>query len=317
LQATLGVLGMAVAAASVLSAAADLQHAERGAGSLMVVGLRLTYPTLNAAGGLLLALAALGVGVLWLALTAGARQRSAYRRFMRNVNVVGSVKGHGRASVIEGTVPQAFCAGYLRPAIYVSRRTVELLAEDELQAVLAHEEHHLRVRDPLRIAVTRMLGRALFFLPIMRPLGDRYGELAEMNADDAAVRASRGRRGALASALLAFDDSSPSHAAGISNERVDRLLGRPRSWRIPVTPMTISLLTLVTLSVLMWRAGELASAHASLNLPVLSARPCIAVLSVMALLGLRRISRRNADSVPRLRRRWAHGACTAADVVTG
>ena len=63
-------------------------------------------------------------------------------------------------------------------AVYVSQRTVELLTEAELEAVLAHEHHHRRVRDPLRVAGGRILSEALFFVPVLRKLCERYAELA-------------------------------------------------------------------------------------------------------------------------------------------
>jgi Zn-dependent protease with chaperone function len=296
LQATLGVVGMLAATAAVATAVSSVQHAPGNAGHVMLGHLRFTYPTLNLAAALLLVLAALGVAVLSIALRSGLRQHRAYRSFLRRVDILGSLQGHHAATVIEGSTPQAFCAGFLRPAVYVSRRTVELLSEDELHAVLAHEHHHLRVRDPLRLAIARILGQALFFLPVLRPLGDRYGELAEITADHAAVGASCGREGPLASALLAFEGGGPEHAAGISNERVDSLLGRPTAWRMPSTPMAISLLGLTSLSVLLWRAGEVASAHASLNLPAFSARPCLALLSVMPMLAVARIVARRRST---------------------
>jgi Zn-dependent protease with chaperone function len=204
LQAALGVVGMLAATAAIATAVSSVQHAPGNAGHVMLGHLRFTYPTLNLAAALLLVLAALGVAVLSIALRSGLRQHRAYRSFLRRMDILGSLQGHHAATVIEGSTPQAFCAGFLRPAVYVSRRTLELLSEDELHVVLAHEHHHLRVRDPLRLAIARILGQALFFLPILRPLGDRYGELAEITADHAAVGDSRGREGPLASALLAW-----------------------------------------------------------------------------------------------------------------
>ena len=65
---------------------------------------------------------------------------------------------------------------------------------DELRAVLAHEQHHRALRDPLRLAVGRVLCQALFFLPVLRPLHDRYGDVAEMTADAAAVADGRRAR---------------------------------------------------------------------------------------------------------------------------
>jgi hypothetical protein len=84
--------------------------------------------------------------------------------------------------------------------------------------------------------------------------------------------------------MLAFEGSGPPHGAGISPERVDSLLGELGHWRPPCWQVTASLLALASLAALIWRAGEVASAYASFNLPVLSSRPCLVVVALLALL---------------------------------
>ena len=283
LQAALGVGGMFTAAAAVASAAASLHRAPMAVHGVEIAGLRFTYPMLNLAAAVLLLLAALGVAVMTIALRASWRQRRAYVSFMRQMGILGPLEGHPSVTVIEDPRPQAFCAGYLRPAVYVSQRTLELLSDTELQAVLAHEHHHRHVRDPLRFAFARVLSQALFFLPVLRALRDRDGELAELTADDAAVRASSGDKGPLASALLLFEASGPPQVAGISPERVDCLLGQPVQWRLPSWLIATSLLGLSSVIVLLWRTSEIAAAHATLNLPILSSQPCLMLLTLLPL----------------------------------
>ena len=67
--------------------------------------------------------------------------------------------------------------------------SLDRLSDAELRAVLAHEQHHGALRDPLRLAVGRVLCQALFFLPVLRPLHDRYADVAEL------TRRRRGARG--------------------------------------------------------------------------------------------------------------------------
>jgi hypothetical protein len=281
LHASLGASGMLAAVASVATAIASVHHAAGGAPELEISGLRFTYPTLNLAALFSALLAAVGVAVVAVALRASWRQRRDYRRFMSRVGIVGSLEGHPTVTVIDDSRPLAFCAGYLRPGVYISRRTLEVLSDEELEAVLAHEQHHRRVRDPLRFAFARIVGQALFFLPVLRPLGDRYRMVAELNADDAAVRASAGEKGPLAAAMLAFDRSGPPEGAGISPERIDSLLGEAGHWQLPVWWVAASLLALSSGAALIWRVSEVASTHASFNLPVLTSQPCLAVLALM------------------------------------
>jgi Zn-dependent protease with chaperone function len=216
-----------------------------------------------------------------LALLAVLRQRGAYRHFLAGLEVVGRLSDHPWVVVIADPRPQAFCAGYLRPRVYISQAALDLLSDAELQAVLAHEHHHRRVRDPLRLASGRILTQALFFLPALRALFGRYSDLAELNADGAAVRTGAGGRAALASALLALDASG----AGISPERVDSLLGGAVGWQRPWWLMSASFVSLSSLIAVTWTASGPASARATFNLPFLSSQPCLAILTLVALLG--------------------------------
>lgn len=259
-------------------------HRVSGAANRVVLaGIRFTYPMLNASEGVLVILALVGATALTIACRGGWRQHRAHRCFMAELNVVGTVERHPRVKVIADPHPQAFCAGYLRPTVYVSQPALELLTDSELDAVLAHEHHHRRVRDPLRFACGRVLSQALFFVPALRSLCDRYRDLAELSADGAAVVASAGQQAPLAGALLRFVEAGPPGACGISPERVDALLGQPVGWRLPWWLTTASLGSLSSLGLLIWRTSQVASARVSLNLPLVSSRPCIVMSSLVVL----------------------------------
>jgi Zn-dependent protease with chaperone function len=302
----LGIAGLLLATAAVTTAIASVHHASTGSRPTLATGVDFTYPTLNVAAALLLALAAAGAAAIVLGVRASWRQLRSYRSLVDQIGVVEPLDKDPRVNVIADPLPQAFCAGYLRPRVYVSRRTVELLTEAELDAVLAHEHHHRRVRDPLRLAYARILGEALFFVPVLRSLSERYGELAELSADRAAVRANAGEAAPLASALLAFDGSGSPGAAGISSERVDSLLGEPIRWGLPSWLLVASLALLPGMSALVWLASRAASADATFNLPILSSRPCV-ILTIISLVAcawiLVRPGRRFRASVDQLRRR--------------
>jgi Peptidase family M48 len=289
LAAALGAGGLAVTAVTITTTLASVHHASAGARQVVLVGIRFTYPTVNAAEMLLLVLGIFAAAVIAAAVRAAWRQVNAHRRFMAVLQPVESLDRDPRVGVIRDPRPQAFCAGYLRPAVYVSHRTAELLGTAELDAVLAHEHHHRRVRDPLRIASGCVLSEALFFVPVLKPLCDRYADVAELSADRAAVRASAGREAPLASALLAFDQSGPPGTSGISPERVDSLLGEPTRWRLPASLLAGSVTALSALTGVIWLISESARAHATFNLPIVSSRPCLVIMSIVPVAGCLRV----------------------------
>jgi Zn-dependent protease with chaperone function len=277
----LGAAGVAACLAAVGVGARSVHVQPAAAHRLTVAGARFTYPAMDAAAIVVLALAALGAAVLVVAGRAALRQVRDHRRLMRALPVSGTVPGHPAVRVLATTTPLAFCAGWLRPRVYVSSGVLQRLSADELAAVLAHEREHQAVRDPLRLAVGRVLAQALFFLPVLRPLHERYGDVAELRADAAAADALGGAVAPLASAMLVFGTSPTGGVVGISTERVDSLLGRPIAWRLPRAPLVTGLVTVAGLVAITWWVGGAASAEASLNLPVLSSQPCLLVLTLV------------------------------------
>ena len=93
-----------------------------------------------------------------------------------------------RVCILVGDPPvHAFTAGLLRPTIYLSERLQRELAPDELEAVVLHEGHHLRARDPGRCAVATVVADLFFWIPLARAWADRFLLRVELSADDAAA----------------------------------------------------------------------------------------------------------------------------------
>ena len=80
------------------------------------------------------------------------------------------------------------------------------LADDELQAVVAHEAAHLRERHDLLVGVAESIERAVPWVPGARAMARSTRVLVELAADDAAAR--RVGRDALRRAVLAADAES-------------------------------------------------------------------------------------------------------------
>jgi Zn-dependent protease with chaperone function len=81
----------------------------------------------------------------------------------------------------------AFCLGFWRPRIWLTAGLVNLLTDEELASVLAHEAHHCRQRDPLRLLIGRTLKAAFFFLPLVSDLAQAAELQQEIAADRAAI----------------------------------------------------------------------------------------------------------------------------------
>lgn len=297
LHVALALTAAAVLATLLIVAADGLSFDAPSAAALAQACAAFALPDLSVAAALNLALGSLATAAL------GQGLRSAVRQLRASHRVVAAVR-EPRPSrrglvVFEDSAPHAFCAGLLRPRIYVSTGAQLLLSADELAAVLAHERHHAEVRDPLRIFVMRVVADALFFLPVMRRLAQRYADLAELAADAAAVK----RLGAqpLASALLRFGSSEPA-VVGIAAERVDHLLGARPPHGLPLALLAWALTALTALAVVALRLDALHEPGATLNVPLFAEQACMwlmaavpVALGALAVLGLRRAVRSRAD----------------------
>jgi len=153
------------------------------------------------------------------------------RAFLRHLPVLRETVVHGHAVRVVPRRSGVFCAGLLRPAVYVAEGTLRAGRSAELRAILAHEEHHRARRDPLRLLCARVVADALRPLPPFASLADRQAALAELAADAASVKA-LGDVKPLASALARFDASDEPGTGG-APERVDQLTGLLRAATIP------------------------------------------------------------------------------------
>jgi hypothetical protein len=281
-------VGLAVAGALatlvILSVAlSSIEFAPPSLGALASACQQFFFPDPSAGALLALSLTALSLTVLVLAARSLARQLRGHRRFLSRLSPLATASiAESPVIVFEDPLPQAFCAGYLRPRIYISSGAVGRLPGAQLEAVVAHERYHARRRDPLRILLARVLGDCLFFMPVLRRLADRYGALSELAADEEAVR--RAGAGTLAAALLAFGErGSPAVVVGIARERVDHLLGEGPRWELPVSLLAGSLVAIVVLTAVALGTAPMMSS-ASPNLPMLLAQTCMAAMAAFAIL---------------------------------
>jgi len=87
-----------------------------------LLGLRVSYPAANVAAIAVTVLAGIGLLIAGAAAWGLGRELLADRRFRRTLAACSPVALEG-VLVIADDTPQAFCAGLLRPRVYVSRRS--------------------------------------------------------------------------------------------------------------------------------------------------------------------------------------------------
>ncbi len=128
--------------------------------------------------------------------------------------------------VIRGGAGHAFVLGIIRPRIYLGEALLETLDDDELRAVVLHEDHHRRTLAPLRSAGLEAWLALVGRWSIARAaLVDRATDL-ERDADVAALRAGVSPA-SLARALVKSDPSLPVSGvafAAASDRRLRTLL---------------------------------------------------------------------------------------------
>jgi Zn-dependent protease with chaperone function len=279
LQIAVGLVGAATTVLALVVVLSSVSLRVPSAEALARACGAFVLPQVTVASAVVLALGSLAFAVLLLAARSALRQLRDSRRALVALRIQGPAPvGPPGTLVFAGAAPQAFCAGLWRPRLYLSDATLAALTDGELDAVLAHEQHHLRHRDPLRIFFARVLSDALFFLPVLRRLSERYTAMAELAADAAAVRRTNDPA-PLASALLSFEDSLGPAVVGIAPERVDHLLGTRPRWELPVALLAWAAVVVLALVAVAVRA-EQATAHASVSLPLVAAQLCMFTMAV-------------------------------------
>jgi len=90
--------------------------------------------------------------------------------------------------VVDHDLPLAYCLPGLRPRVVLSRGVLDLLREDEVRAVLAHEDAHVVQRHDLVVLPFAAFGTAFPRLRPVRTASEQVALLVEMLADDRAAR---------------------------------------------------------------------------------------------------------------------------------
>lgn len=159
-----------------------------------------------------------------------------------------------RVEVVLSPRPFAFVYGWFRPRICISTGLIQLLSEQEMEAVLHHEGWHAARLDPLRFLLAQTVGAVFAAVPHIRQMVHAFLLAAEIAADRHAVMA-MGQARPLASALAktimpavavpGFEGQAEARIAALAGE-VQRTAGSGRLIAFVVLVELVALIPLLS-----------------------------------------------------------------------
>jgi Zn-dependent protease with chaperone function len=160
--------------------------------------------------------ATLGLALLATAVWRGAGVVRATRKLMREWVVRPEPIALDGISIpavaVDASFPIVAVDGIIRPRLIIARSVLASCSEEELRAVLAHEQGHIDRRDNLRRLLITCAPDVINWLPSSGRLFAAWREATEEAADDAASRAGADARLRLASALIKVAKLAPAPA---------------------------------------------------------------------------------------------------------
>ena len=147
---------------------------------------------------------------LWRALRLVRETRRTAQAWLRSAQPVTLAGISAPAVVVESDFPVVSVVGLRRPRLVIARAVLDSCSDEELRAILAHEQGHIDRRDNLRRLLLSIAPDILNWLPVSERMFAAWCDAAEEAADDDAGRAGEGGRLRLASALLKVARLAPA-----------------------------------------------------------------------------------------------------------
>ena len=107
---------------------------------------------------------------------------SKLKRIIMGLNLAAS-----RIIEIRESKPVVFCFGLRQPKVCLASGLIKMLRPDELEAVLAHEHHHMISREPAKLFVIKYWQSVFGWLPGIKTLINKYVTFSELAADEQAT----------------------------------------------------------------------------------------------------------------------------------
>jgi Zn-dependent protease with chaperone function len=217
---------MAAIVLAILAATAPLPltwpGSPQGDGQMLLAGPAVPAGRVIAIAGLLVAAAVVlrAAGCAACELHRGQRDRREHAALVATTARPGDEPD---VVIVGHDAPAVYCLPCGRYQIVISAGALAALTPEQLRAVLAHERAHLRRHHHVILALATALARAFPRVPLLSQAQPQLAVLAEMAADDAAIR--RHRRDDLAAALVALATvgARPATLAASGPEAIVRL----------------------------------------------------------------------------------------------
>lgn len=82
----------------------------------------------------------------------------------------------------------AFTIGLFRPKVVMSEGLLQTFSDEEIDAIIFHEEYHQNKWDPLKLFCFTLLAEGMMYIPILKELLQRYHTYQELAADKYAMQ---------------------------------------------------------------------------------------------------------------------------------
>lgn len=82
----------------------------------------------------------------------------------------------------------AFTIGLFRPKVVMSEGLLQMFSDEEIDAIIFHEEYHQNNWDPLKLFCFTLLAEGMMYIPILKELLQRYHTYQELAADKYAMQ---------------------------------------------------------------------------------------------------------------------------------
>ncbi|WP_027409835.1 M56 family metallopeptidase [Anoxybacteroides tepidamans] len=162
---------------------------------------------------------------------------------------------NNRILVIESSEFIALTIGFIKPKIVISTFVAKRFSDEELRAILLHEQFHLLHRDPLKLMLVKIVSDQVGYVPLLKRLAQYYNISRELLADGYAMR--RGKNNTAIGAVLlkvakmgeggSFSEGAAHFAQSSINYRILQMIDPNKSISIPIVTKKSFVLSVVLL----------------------------------------------------------------------